>query len=400
MVLETNIVEPMLVTGPAGIPDKISLLARRGCTGAAAMVNDFALQQKWVDQATYRNLQLHIAGLPRGHLPDDHRVFGIFLDSVISSLHFKPITDRLNAREAFRQAVRWIEIETSSQCNRRCGYCPNSKFDRISRNDFLDMDIYRRMILDMAEIDYDGDIKFVGNNEFFMHPQNRAYVEFARTHLPNAKMTLFSNGDYLKREDLEWAAANGVKWLIVTLHPGSTKHYDDAEVLRRAWLFQQQIGLPMQLHHFQRGVNLSFVFRLGDMIGSAGLTDLDALGHNWTGLLPGKESHVRSDPCTYPIRQFVVNHRGDIFMCCIAFKDRSPENDKMGAITGNLKSYDSAFQAYTSEGLVAWRRSLFDTQVKADPCRTCTGHADYVEANARPLADFTSQQLAAALACA
>jgi hypothetical protein len=69
----------------------------------------------------------------------------------------------------------------------------------------------------------------------------------------------------------------------------------------------------------------------------------------------------------------------------------------MGAITGNLQGYDSVFQAYTSEGLAAWRRSVFDTQVKADPCRTCTGHADYVEAAARPLADFVSQQMAEAI---
>ena len=97
---------------------------------------------------------------------------------------------------------------------------------------------------------------------------------------------------------------------------------------------------------------------------------------------------MRTDPCTYPIRQFVVNYLGDIFMCCIAFKDRSAENAAMGAITGNLSFYDSVFQAYTSPGLVAWRRSLFNNDVKADPCRTCSGHADYVEASARPLVDF------------
>jgi hypothetical protein len=385
----------MLVTEPALVGQHVILLASRGCVGDAAGLNQFAMQRGLIDQATYWGLQARIAGFPAGKMPPEHRVFGIFLDSVISSLHFAPQSDRTAAREAFRQAVRWIEIETSSQCNRRCSYCPNSMFDRIRHNDFLDMDIYQKMIRELAEIDYDGDIKFVGNNEFFMHRENRPYVEYARAHLPKTRMTLFSNGDYLKKEDLEWASSAGVGLLIVTLHPGPTKQYDDVEVMRRAHLFQQQIGLPLQLRHFQQGVDLQFITGFGNTTVLAGLTDLAKLGHNWTALLPGDEAFVRRDPCTYPLRQFVVNYAGDIFMCCIAFKDHTPENDKMGAITGNLAGYDSVFQAYASPGLVAWRQSLFNTEVKAAPCRTCKGHADYVEAGSIALANFVCQQPAA-----
>jgi Radical SAM superfamily/Iron-sulfur cluster-binding domain len=380
----------MLVNDPGRAREHISLLARRGCTAMAAVLNDTALERRWIDQATHQTFQAQIAALPQV----THQIFGIFLDSVITSLHFAPITDRALAREAFRQAVRWIEIETSSQCNRRCAYCPNSKFDRISHNDFLDVAVYEKMIRELTEIDYDGDIKFVGNNEFFMHPGNRRYVEYAHVHLPRARITLFSNGDYLKREDLEWASAQGVGQLIVTLHPGPTKHYDDLEVLRRINLFQTQTDMPLQLRYFKQGQGLNFVGAVGKTIVLAGLTDLEASGHNWTGLLPGGEGHVRSDPCTYPIRQFVVNYLGDIFMCCIAFKDRSPENQAMGAITGNLRGYESVFQAYTSPGLVAWRRSLFNNDVKADPCKTCSGHADYVEAGARLITDYASKHLA------
>jgi hypothetical protein len=380
----------MFVNDPGRAREHIALLARRGCTVMAAVLNDTALERRWIDQATHQGFHAQLANLPK----INHQVFGIFLDSVVTSLHFAPITDRALAREAFRQAVRWVEIETSSQCNRRCGYCPNSKFDRISKNDFLDMAVYEKMVRELSEIDYDGEIKFVGNNEFFMHPGNRRYVETARSHLPRARMTLFSNGDYVKRDDLEWASANGVGQLIVTLHPGPTKHYDDMEVLRRVNLFQTQVGMPLQLRHFKQGQALNFVGTIGKMIVLAGLTDLEASGHNWTGLLPGGEDIVRSDPCTYPIRQFVINYLGDIFMCCIAFKDRSPENQAMGAITGNLRDYESVFQAYTSPGLVAWRRSLFNNDVKADPCKTCSGHADYVEAGARQLADFARPHLA------
>lgn len=386
----------MLVTDPARAVEHVVLLASRGCVDAATQLNRFALEKGWIDQPGYQGLQARIAGFPAGHMPSEHRVFGIFLDSVISSLHFAPQSNRTVAREAFRQAVRWIEIETSSQCNRRCSYCPNSKFDRMRRNDFLDPEVYQKMIRELAEIDYDGEIKFVGNNEFFMHRQNRLYVEYARAYLPKAKMTLFSNGDYLEKADIEWASSANVGMLIVTLHPGATKQYDDVEVMRRAHLFQKQTGLPLQLRHFQQGVDLQFVAGLGKTTVLAGLTDLSKFGHNWTALLPGDEAFIRSDPCTYPLRQFVVNYAGDIFMCCIAFKDHTPENDEMGAITGNLGGYDSVFQAYASPGLVAWRQSLFNTAVKAAPCRTCVGHAHYVEAGSSALANYACQQMAPA----
>jgi hypothetical protein len=384
----------MLVTEPGRIAEQVMLLASRGCGATAVELSKFALDRGWIDQGAFWGLQGQIAAFPVGTTP--HEVFGVFLDSVVSSLHFAPQHDRTAARDAFRQAVRWIEIETSSQCNRRCSYCPNSMFDRMRENDFLEMSVYQKMIRELAEIDYDGDIKFVGNNEFFMHKQNRAYVEFARVHLPKVRMTLFSNGDYLARDDLEWASSAGVQLLIVTLHPGATKQYDDVEVMRRANMFQNQIGLPLQLRHFHKGASLQFMTGFGRTTVLAGLTDLSKFGHNWTALLPGDENIVRSDPCTYPLRQFVVNYRGDIFMCCIAFKDRTPENDTIGAITSNLMDHESVFQAYTSPGLTNWRRSLFNTAVKADPCRTCRGHADYVEAGSAALANFTCQQLAGA----
>jgi Radical SAM superfamily/Iron-sulfur cluster-binding domain len=384
----------MLMTEPARAAEQIAMLADRGCVQAARALGGFAAQRGLLDQKIIPQLNQRIAAARPGELPADFRVFGIFLDSVISSLHFQALNNRTHAREAFRQAVRWIEIETSSQCNRRCSYCPNSNFDRMSANDFLDMDVYARMISDLAEIDYDGDIKFVGNNEFFMHEGNRRYVELAHKALPRAKITLFSNGDYLDRAQLEWAASAGVRLLIVSLHPGATKGYDDSEALRRAWLFQTQTGLALQMRHFRSGKGLHWTTNLGPLRVLVGMGNLAEDGHNWTGLLPGDEDAQRADPCTYPIRQFVVSHDADVFMCCVAFKERTTENEGMGAITGNLAHYGSIYEAYASPPLVAWRRSLFHAQVKADPCRTCVGHADYQEPRAIPLANYVNEQLA------
>src|ERR1700759_5023151 len=102
----------------AGTPDltgpTAKLLASRGCVAEAGQAVRIAADNGLIDQATSRSLQQDVARFSPAPLPPGHPVFDIFQDSIISSWHFKPQSDRGYAREAFRQAVRWIEIETSS----------------------------------------------------------------------------------------------------------------------------------------------------------------------------------------------------------------------------------------------------------------------------------------------
>ena len=379
----------MFISDTTTVGAQVMLLAHRGLRRAAEGLIDVAREKGWLDHNNATTLHTRIQEFQPADIPH-LEVHGIFLDSIVTSLHFEPQTDRGLAREAFRQAVRWIEIETSSRCNRRCSYCPNSLYDRLSSNEFLDMEVYRRTLTELAEIGYDGEIKFVGNNEFFLYRENRAYVEMARIMLPRARLTLFSNGDAVKRHDLEWANATGVSMLIVTLHPGPTQPYDDAEALRRAWVFQQQTGFALQLRHYQPGMGLHWWLRMGSMTVMVGTGDLASTGHNWAGVLPGHDDFTRIDACTYPLRQFTMTHQGDTLACCIMFKGRTPENAASGALTGNVAEAGSIFLAYAGDAQTRWRRALFKLGVKEGPCRTCTGHADYVEHTVGPLAEYIS----------
>ena len=66
---------------------------------------------------------------------------------IISTLHFSVLDDDRLKREAFRQAVYYIDVETSSQCNRKCLYCPNSVNDRLSANQFMDDTVFVSFII-------------------------------------------------------------------------------------------------------------------------------------------------------------------------------------------------------------------------------------------------------------
>src|ERR1700761_2392553 len=89
--------------------------------------------------------------------------------SIISTLQFRELHDARLKREAFRQAVYYIDVETSSQCNRQCSYCPNSYNDRLSSNKFMPDATFTGFIYDLHAIDYEKQLHFVGYNEPMMH---------------------------------------------------------------------------------------------------------------------------------------------------------------------------------------------------------------------------------------
>ena len=48
-----------------------------------------------------------------------------------------PTRKTLRAAAIFQRAVRMVEIEVFSYCNRRCWFCPNATIDRISKNIYM-----------------------------------------------------------------------------------------------------------------------------------------------------------------------------------------------------------------------------------------------------------------------
>jgi Radical SAM superfamily/Iron-sulfur cluster-binding domain len=379
--------------GPETPADKINLLLRHHWPDAAQELAAVAALDGQLDSATCRQLDQRIPATAEAPVNRRHAVLGVAHDSVVSTLQLMPLTTEAEMRAAFTQAVRWIEIETSSQCNRRCTYCPNAEFDRLSGNDFLDFALYSRVLHDLASIAYDGELMLVGTNEIFMHERNFDYIAAARGALPGCQIKLFSNGDYLTREHIERLVELGVVDLAVTLHLAAGKPFDEAEVRARVAQFAKRVGVKLSLESEVPGRHIYFSARLGPLHLSAGLQNFAVTGHGWAGAVHDSGGFRRTAPCTYPIRQLVLNHDGDIFMCCVAAKERTAPNMQAGAVTGNMREFPSIFHAYASEKLLAWRRALLTNAEKSGPCRSCTGHADIVESQFRDLATKATRLL-------
>ena len=381
------------MSSPETPADTINLLLRHHWPDVAQELAAVAALDGRLDSATRRQVDQRIAATAEARINRRHAVLGVAHDSVVSTLQLMPLTTEAEMRAAFTQAVRWIEIETSSQCNRRCTYCPNAEFDRLSGNDFLDFTLYSQVLQDLRSIAYDGELMLVGTNEIFMHERNLDYIAAAREALPACQIKLFSNGDYLTRTHIERLVKFGVVDLAVTLHLAAGKPFDETEVRTRAAQFAERVGVKLRLESVVPGRHIYFSARLGGLHLSAGLQNFAVTGHGWAGAVHDAGGFRRTAPCTYPIRQFVLNHDADIFMCCFPVKERTALNMRTGAVAGNLREFPSIFHAYASEKLLAWRRALLTNAEKSEPCRSCTGHAGMDESRFRDLATQATRLL-------
>lgn len=299
---------------------------------------------------------------------------------VLSSLHFASRLSAEQKRAAFKASVRKIDVETSTQCNRRCSYCSNSLHDRRSANTYMDDAVFERLIGDLSSIDYGGQLSFVGHNEPLMHIDNlEKRLAFARPRLPNARMTVFSNGDYLDADILKVLEACDIDELNLTVHTAPGKSYDDCAALQRMFDLAKSIGLKPAIDEWLKGIKVVVSFHGSKLAITIRHADMQRVGHNQGGGVPGAGIKVesRTKPCAESLFGFIVGYTGNVHPCSLVVAD-IPQHAH--CVMGNIKDR-SIFDIYTGEKFVAWRRQLLIDGRKGEPCSACPCFSDSTPEN-------------------
>jgi len=390
----------MILNEAIEVESQIKALIDTGWYEDARSVAALTHQHGVISKSAHDGFMRILAGKPKS-VHAGHQVYGhaIGFDSnvVLSSLQFTRLTSRKDKLAAFKQAVNKIEIETSTQCNRNCTYCPNSKVGfehRRASNAFMDMDMFEQLLGDLEEIDYDKKISLVGMNEFFMHEENFEYLERIKRALPKCTIQIYSNGDYLTREYLERAARAGVDLIVVSFHLQSGKAYNAEDILDRAAKFTKRTKMPLAMADFQKGKKLHFHATLGRMNILAGLVNWDTDGHSWGGVVDaaGKNVATAGTPCQSPVSILCLSTDGDFTLCCAVPREKTPENEAHGAVLGNLRDYPSIFDAYASDAMLYWRQHAFSTQKIPELCQGCAWRNSESNKLNRKLSEFVEQQ--------
>jgi len=114
-----------------------------------------------------------------------------------------------------------VYIDTITACNRRCYYCPNSKFDRGLMKNVKKMDtaLFYKIIDELAVLKWKGEISPNFYGEPLLDGRLTDLIKYARNKLPDSVIVLFTNGDFLTVDLYNELVRAGVNTFYITQHP-------------------------------------------------------------------------------------------------------------------------------------------------------------------------------------
>lgn len=119
----------------------------------------------------------------------------------------------------FRSVPVAVAIETNAYCNRRCSYCPNSKYDRgTDRDAKMSEKIFRKIIDELAELNYYRTVYFNIYNEPLTDERLPEFIGYTRYRLPKTTIEISTNGDYLDYSLYCLLLEKGVNRFVISIH--------------------------------------------------------------------------------------------------------------------------------------------------------------------------------------
>ena len=234
----------------------------------------------------------------------------------------------------------WIEIETLNRCNGKCSFCPVNALAPQRKYAKMDGKLFRKIIDELSEIDYRGNINLFSNNEPFLDERIYEFAEYTRNKVPKAKISILTNGLLLNIDNVD-----KILPYIDLLY---IDNYSDSFKL-----------LPTVKQIYDYGKNkVDYVKKI---LISVRLQNeiLSTRG----GESPNNKTNKINAKCTLPFKQIVVRPDGKISLCC---------NDALGKMTLGDVNTDSLMNIWLSDMYRNIRHSIQKNgRTKIKLCENC-----------------------------
>lgn len=184
-----------------------------------------------------------------------------------------------------------VEIETASMCNRKCPMCLRQTIPEKGliqpwhERHLMPYETIMQIFAELAGLDYNGTIYFSHYNEPLLDKRLPQIAMLAREMVPNAALGLYTNGDLMTAE-MAGRLDGVLHWLVYASYDELTRPE------REAWMKRHFDVTPVEVTH---GV------------------------HIMTHFYPGAEEQAAAflqHVCIEPVRRLILNHKGDMLLCC------------------------------------------------------------------------------------
>ena len=242
-----------------------------------------------------------------------------------------------------------IEFNLSGLCNRTCVFCPRvdpNIFPNI--NEHLPVELYERVMGELAEVNYDGMILFSGFGEPLLYKQVEHLIRMSKQYCPNVRNEMVTNGDLVTVERLKELFAAGLDTLLLSMYDGPEQEPYFIKMREDAGLTEDQLILRIRWLPPEENYGITLVNRSGMVeIPEAGVKAL---------------TEPLARRCFYPFYQVVVDYDGSVLLCTHDWGKK--------LIVGNLHD-QSIHELWDSPKIQKVRMRLAKADRSMSPCNLC-----------------------------
>lgn len=241
-----------------------------------------------------------------------------------------------------------VEISESGTCNRKCVFCPRSDPNYQDKKEFIDPELIRKLVTELAKFNYSGLVLFSGFVEPMLDKKIYDHIRMIHDYLPDARIEMVTNGDILNIARINRLFDSGLSTILISV-------YDSFEDAERYEAMCMDAGLSINqfvIRHRYLPESESFGITINNRAGmmSGALYSIPA------------QSTALELPCHYPHYTFFMDYLGDVLLC--------PHDWGKKNIVGNMIK-NSFKDIWLGEALLRARKMLGMGQREMTPCNVC-----------------------------
>jgi MoaA/NifB/PqqE/SkfB family radical SAM enzyme len=238
--------------------------------------------------------------------------------------------------------------------------------------------LFRKILCELAEVNFGGEITFCGYNEPLADENFPAWVHLAREVLPMTLMQAVTNGDYLTSEKLHELYLGGLTRLVVSVYvdadkPGEFSYIKGMEAIVA---MSKKIDLNTKIITQPNDVNCVAITRYGKTDVNRGLyimlvSSNHKLTTNYRGGAVSKDAPVisgtfRDRMCIAPFCHFSIYYDGSV-MPCSNLRPDFPGH--VPFLYGNSNN-NTLYEIFAGEASMRFRKNLVQ-DMNSMLCKQC-----------------------------
>jgi len=190
-----------------------------------------------------------------------------------------------------------VLIETRTDCNKHCSFCPQSFYKRES--EVMKWKIYKKIIDSLAGIGFAGRIALFVSNEPLLETRLIKMIRYAKRKSPRFFVDITTNGLLLNIEKVDELFSAGLDNMNINDYRNDRADFKD----------KVSNNLVQVIETYRSNPKITYNSR----------SSQEQLP-NYAGVIPQKFNSFDFGFCNFPFRKLVFDVNGNVIVCCNDFK--------------------------------------------------------------------------------